>query len=275
MLGQSVFGYLARRGWSVCGTQFLKPSEANYLDACAGRGAWGPVLAAAQCEYIVNCIGVLKAAIRESDPASVEGAIRVNALFPHELAAVAAECGARVIHVSTDGVFAGGREAPYRENDPLDCTDHYSRSKALGECPAGNVLNIRCSLVGRDAVAHKGLLEWLLRQPDGGDVDGFGDQRWNGVTTLQFAKLCEALISEGAFERVRSISPVHHFCPNGAITKYDLLCAWQAVTGKRVTVRSVASGNPAGSRLLATNYSSLPAIHPIAGSWPEVLSELI
>ena len=38
---------------------------------------------------------------------SVERAIRLNALFPHVLARVAAETGTRAIHISTDGVFRG------------------------------------------------------------------------------------------------------------------------------------------------------------------------
>ena len=275
MLGRAVFDWFARHGWDVAGTQFRDPESAGYLDAAADTDCWRSVFAGARCEYAINCIGVLKNAIHDDDAVSMSTAIRVNALFPHSLARVAASEGARVIHISTDGVFAEGRSSPYSENDPPDCRDHYGRSKALGECPAENVLNIRCSIVGRDPVKGKGLLEWLLHQPDECEVPGFRDQLWNGVTTLQFAQLCEAIIEQpGAFESARRLSSVHHFCPNPATSKYDLLCAWRRVTGKRLTIRSTDSNSP-GGRLLSTIYGCLPALYSAPAGWDEILSELL
>jgi dTDP-4-dehydrorhamnose reductase len=38
--------------------------------------------------YVVNCIGVINVHCRDGDPAGVRTAVRVNALFPHVLAAV-------------------------------------------------------------------------------------------------------------------------------------------------------------------------------------------
>lgn len=275
MLGQAVFEWFERRGWNVVGTHFTDPANPGYLDAAADPQDWRAVFADSRCDYVINCVGVLKGALCEDAATSLTTAIRVNALFPHSLAQVAASRGARVIHTSTDGVFTEGQNHPYSEKDPPDCQDHYGRSKALGECPAGNVLNIRCSLVGRDPAKRKGLLEWLLLQPDDCEITGFRDQRWNGVTTLQFAQLAEALVEQaGAFENARRLSGVHHFCPNPATTKYDLLCAWQRVTGKRLKIRPTDSDSP-GGRLLTTVYGSLPALYRASGGWDEILSELL
>jgi dTDP-4-dehydrorhamnose reductase len=61
------------------------------------------------------------------------------------MAEAAAACGARLIHVSTDVVFAG-RPAPYREGDPVSPMTDYGRMKAEAEhevmavCPAAVVL---------------------------------------------------------------------------------------------------------------------------------------
>ena len=275
MLGQAISRFLASRGRQVTGTQFADPNARWYLDAAAGPRTWAPLFADAKCDYVINCIGVLKHAIEGSKPGAIELAIRVNALFPYEVARVAASGGARVVHISTDGVFAGGRAEPYRESEPPDCHDYYGRTKALGECPAANVLNIRCSIVGLDTVEHKGLLEWFLHQPEGGEVKGFRDQFWNGVTTVQLARLCDAIIERGAFDSLRGASYVHHFCPNPVITKYDLLCAWREVTGRRLIVRAAESGAPAGSRVLASQYDCLPAPDPVRGGWAQILSELL
>jgi dTDP-4-dehydrorhamnose reductase len=176
--------------------------------------------------------------------------------------------------MSTDGVFAGARIEPYREIDHPDCTNHYGRTKALGECPAANALNIRCSIVGRDPVEGKGLLEWLLRQPNAGEALGFQDHLWNGVTTLQFAQLCEAIIENDAFDRIRDIFHVHHFCPNPITTKYELLCAWRDLMGMQVTVRRANSVAPAKGRLLASNFDCLSTVFPPRTCWRQILSEL-
>lgn len=261
MLGQAVFRHLSGCGWRVTGTQHSDRNKPGYFDAAGDSSAWEPLLTG--CDYAINCIGIL------ARSESVTAAIRVNALFPHLLA----ERGVRVIHISTDGVFAEGGTRPYLESDTPDCVDHYGRTKVLGECPASCVLNIRCSIIGRDKIGHKGLLEWLDKRPGGSEVQGYINQHWNGVTTLQYAQLCEAIIAGEAFDKVRAVSGVHHFCPNPATTKYGLLKTWCEVTGKRLTVKPV-EGPPNQGRLLGTEYPSLSGLFTPAGEWLRILSEL-
>ncbi len=269
-----IAGYLANRGFKITGTQHYDASAPGYLDAMAEPAAWRHLIAESNCNYIINCIGVLKHAIRDGDSQSIQRAIRVNAMFPHLLADAANMRGVRVIHMSTDAVFAAAGDKFRRENDPLDCTDAYGKSKALGESCAGNVLNIRCSIIGLDSRKHKGILEWMLQHPDGAELNGFRDQYWNGVTTLQFAQLCEAIFIRGAFDAFRSVSPAHHFCPNPVTTKYDLLCRWRETTRKDVLIRSVDAGDYGASRLLSTEYGSVVSLYPNRTDWSEILTEL-
>src|SRR5216684_2650749 len=80
-------------------------------------------------DVVVNCAGVVKQLAAAHDPIA---SITLNALFPHIVARASAEAGARMIHVSTDCVFAGSR-GNYRETDLPDAADLYGRSKLLGE----------------------------------------------------------------------------------------------------------------------------------------------
>jgi dTDP-4-dehydrorhamnose reductase len=60
-------------------------------------------------------------------------AYAVNATGPALLAAEAARTGARLLHVSTDYVFAGDADTPYGISDPTGPRSAYGRTKLAGE----------------------------------------------------------------------------------------------------------------------------------------------
>src|SRR3989442_520200 len=106
MLGSTIVRRLRARhsDWRV--DDAAREAAATFgLDAESGRSGLKRILLTTRYDFVINCVGVLKNAIdvRRSD--TVERAVRVNALFPHELADVAAEAQSRVIHVSSDAVF--------------------------------------------------------------------------------------------------------------------------------------------------------------------------
>ena len=208
-------------------------------------------------DYVVNCIGVLRSSIREADPPSVERAVRVNAVFPYELARVAEENASAVIHISTDGLFSANAGVCY-EDTPPDGTDAYGKSKYLGEVHGPGFLTLRCSIVGPDPLKRSGLLEWFLSRSAGEQVPGYIDHRWNGVTSLQFAQLCRGIIEEdGVFDALRSAGPVHHFCPNLPVTKCELLETLQSVFGSDLRIQPVESPDGPMTRVLGTRYTEL------------------
>lgn len=63
----------------------------------------------------------------------VEQAQAVNAEGPGHLAAVCKQLGCRLIHISTDYVFDGRKNTPYRPDDPVNPMSVYGRTKADGE----------------------------------------------------------------------------------------------------------------------------------------------
>lgn len=143
-------------------------------------------------DAVVNCVGAVKQA--EAGQQAIP-AIRINSLFPHELAALCGEHSARMIHVSTDCVFSGSR-GNYSESDVPDATDIYGRSKLLGEVSGGGgLLTLRTSLIGRELRGALGLLEWLISNR-GGAVRGFSRAVFSGFTTKALAAEIADLISE-------------------------------------------------------------------------------
>ena len=67
-------------------------------------------------ELVINCAAYTAVDMAESD---FETAQKVNALAPRLLAKYSKAVGAKLIHVSTDYVFAGDAHLPYEETDAV------------------------------------------------------------------------------------------------------------------------------------------------------------
>jgi dTDP-4-dehydrorhamnose reductase len=135
-------------------------------------------------DVAVNCIGIVKQSDAARDAARMD---RVNARFPHELAAACAARGVRLVHVSTDCVFSG-RRGRYTEDDVPDPVDEYGRSKLAGEVEGPGVLTVRTSMIGRELGTRNGLLEWFLAQA-GGSVAGFARAVFTGPTVPELSRV--------------------------------------------------------------------------------------
>jgi len=80
--------------------------------------------------WMVNCAAYTAVDRAESEP---EKALAINAAGVENLSRLAAELGARLIHFSSDYVFAGDQKEPYRENAQPRPFSRYGWSKWQGE----------------------------------------------------------------------------------------------------------------------------------------------
>lgn len=81
-------------------------------------------------DVVINAAAYTNVDRAESDE---NAAFRVNATGAALLARACAAEGSRLLHVSTDYVFAGTAAAPYPEDAPPDPRTAYGRTKAAGE----------------------------------------------------------------------------------------------------------------------------------------------
>lgn len=195
MLGSAVYKLLAATpGLEVAGTArdaarlgafdaATRPSILTGIDVLQDD-VLVEVLARTRPDVIINCVGLIKQLATAEDPLH---ALPLNALLPHRLARLAALCGARVVHISTDCVFAG-RKGGYVEADVPDAEDVYGKSKQLGELTGyAHAITLRTSIIGHELGSRLALLEWFLAQQ--GSVRGYRRAVFSGLPTVELARV--------------------------------------------------------------------------------------
>jgi dTDP-4-dehydrorhamnose reductase len=138
---------------------------------------------------IVNCVGLIK---QLPDAKKAVPSIKINALFPNQMAELADRHETRLIHFSTDCVYSGTKGF-YNESDPTDPQDLYGKSKALGEVSGPGCLTIRSSIIGPELETQLGLFEWFYSRR-GQKVKGYEKVLYTGLSTLEISKLVLNLI---------------------------------------------------------------------------------
>lgn len=217
-----------------------------------------------QLDSIINCIGILPRY------KSIESLIKVNALFPHELANYGLKHRINIIHVSTDAVFPKN-SGKVNENDSTNPDGFYGTSKFLGEIYDNNCLTIRTSIIGFSPYNKSGILESIKSRKK--SINGFTNQIWSGCTNLQFAQLCEKFILNKNFKAFRRVSPIYHFSPLTPTTKYTLIKIAMKLLGKNAILKK--SKDIQINRILTTNYFDKLELGSYTNDVSLALSELL
>ena len=173
-------------------------------------------------DVIVNTAAWTAVDACEGDP---ERAFQVNALGPRWMREAAAMADAHLVQISTDYVFDGTLDRPYREWDEPNPQSVYGASKLAGEREAGpDATVIRTSWVcgehGNNMV--KTILRLVEEHHSLSFVD---DQRGCPTFTADLAQMVRRL----AVERR---SGVHHVTNDGAVSWYEFVRAIVAETGR-------------------------------------------
>lgn len=161
-------------------------------------------------DIIVNAIGIL---VKQSENRK-DLSTYLNSYLPHHLEFLFKNTDTKIIHLSTDCVFSG-KNAPYNEDSAYDGELFYDRTKALGEIINNKDLTFRMSIIGPDTQESGiGLFNWFYAQT--GEILGFTNAIWNGITTIELAKAIKSAIDQ-------NITGLYHLVPDENISKYNLI----------------------------------------------------
>jgi dTDP-4-dehydrorhamnose reductase len=211
----------------------------------------------ARPDVVVNCIAVGRPA-----PADPLRSISVYAMLPQRLSYFCRGSGARLIQISSDGVFSGMRGA-YREDDLPDANDIYGISKLLGEVIAPHAITLRTSIIGHELQSKGGLLEWFLSLQ--GQCSCYTRAIFTGFPTIVLADLIRDVVIPRP-----DLHGVYHVATR-PISKFDLLQLVAKRYGKAIELIPDDRANPDRS-LVANRFEK--ATGYAAPDWPTLVDSM-
>jgi dTDP-4-dehydrorhamnose reductase len=194
-------------------------------------------------EVVINCAGVIKPQIAMN---TIENVLKINSMFPRNLAKACDQRHIQCFHVTTDCVYSG-KKGKYDENDYFDAEDLYGLSKNAGENKECMVL--RTSIIGEENGQSRSLLEWAKSQ-SGKEVNGFTNHLWNGVTTVYLAEIIEKILIEGMYQK-----GIFHIHSPDTVDKYELLQLFDKVYGLKFSKINATKAKDVVDRSLSSIYN--------------------
>lgn len=238
MLGNAVVKYFTTQ----------EHCEVLTTNARWGHESFNEALKNTEASFIVNCIGAIPQKKCTDETFTI-----INFDLPVFLETL----NKKIIHPTTDCEFSGNIPLghQYAITDERDATDTYGKSKAdisllIIEKNFKNTKMIRTSIIGHELMSHVSLLDWFLSEEGG--VSGYTDHYWNGITTLQWAKLCNALMNNW-----ENSPTLNQFSSPEILSKYDVLTIVKKVYGKDTSIRPVTTGKVVNKCLVSQEETLL------------------
>jgi dTDP-4-dehydrorhamnose reductase len=160
-------------------------------------------------QVVVNCVALGKSA--SSDLMKL---ISIFSLLPHRLGRLCRLRSARLVLISSDGVFSGSCGG-YTEDDYPDGSDSYGIAKQLGELNEPHVITLRTSIIGHELQTKSGLIEWFLSQS--GQCRCYTRAIFTGFPTVVLAQVIRDVVIPRP-----DLHGIYHVATQ-PISKFDLL----------------------------------------------------
>ncbi len=232
MLGSAVAKYLKDARFDDRSFELIESTELEC--DIADKDETVLYVMSASPHIVINCAGFTDVDGCESQTTL---AYRVNSDGPAHLAEACFNVGARLVHISTEYVFDGAKEAPYVETDELNPLSEYGKSKVSGERAIARRLDnftiIRTSwLYGPNG---RNFVDTVLRLASERDeITMVNDQRGAPTYTADLA--------EGIYRLCGSEhTGVFHLTNSGYCTWYELAEKALSLRGAKLKMRPTST----------------------------------
>ena len=254
----------------------LCPFSSSSLDVTSGETVRRTLLDL-KPDWVIHSAAYTRVDDAEANPHEVH---RVNSLGTRNVAAAAQEAGSTLLYYSTDYVFDGKLDRPYRESDTPNPLNEYGRSKLAGESfvralsPAH--LIVRTSGLfgpeGNRTPSH--FVEKILRQAQGHQpLAVISDQRGSPTFVPDLAQMTLCLLKRGA-------RGTYHVTNSDDCSWYEFAQEMVSLKGLDVPVHPVRSTDfdapaPRPPNSTLENYLLKLEAVPLLRSWKAALEEFL
>jgi dTDP-4-dehydrorhamnose reductase len=190
--------------------------------------------------HLVNCAGYTAVDKAEDD---VEMAYMLNAVAMESLADISAERDIQLVHISTDYVFDGEKNHPYKENDPVAPQTVYGKSKLQGEKAlqkAGTGIIIRTSWL-YSSFGHN-FVKTILRLAEEKDqLKVVFDQTGCPTYARDLALAIMEMIRTDTKRKKNPQYDIYHYSNQGVCSWFEFAKAITSLAGKQCKMIPVES----------------------------------
>lgn len=189
---------------------------------------------AAKPQYCINCAAYTAVDKAESEQ---DMAMLVNGEAVGHLAAVCKRYQTKFIHISTDYVFDGNSETPYKEDDTTGPINTYGVSKLMGEklCMQENenAIILRTSWV-YSSFGHNFVKTMMRLMHERNELNVVSDQIGSPTYAADLANAILKIISSGKWER-----GIYHYSNEGKVSWYEFAQAIKELSGSQAVIHPI------------------------------------
>jgi dTDP-4-dehydrorhamnose reductase len=199
-------------------------------------------------------------------------AYRVNSMGTYNVALASRKIGAKVVYVSTAGVFDGNKKEPYTEEDQPNPQNVYGRSKYLGEVMVKDLapeylIARSCWMFGGGRGVDKKFVSKIIEQFDKGEIKVVNDK----IGSLTYGKDLAATIKQLL---IQNQTGLFHLSNRGFCSRYEVAREIVKILGVNTTIIPVNSGE---FKLAAPRVASeaMASKLNVMRDWREALQEYL
>lgn len=212
-LGSTIFSTCQNAGINVLGTHYNKSTP---IIDITNTHSIEKVVNEFRPDLIINCAALTNLDQIEANP---KRAYAINAHGAKNIAEVSRQNKIKMIHISTDSVFDGGK-GMYCEDDIPNPINEYAKSKKMGEDFVKETLDtyiiIRTNFYGYNSEG-KFLFNWILKKvKEKQEITGFTDIIFNPLEIRNLSDMIKELI-------YKDFNGILHLSSNEIFSKYEFI----------------------------------------------------
>jgi dTDP-4-dehydrorhamnose reductase len=228
--------------------------------------------------YCINCAAYTAVDKAETEK---EEAFLINGIAVGDLAAICHQHNTQLIHISTDYVFDGTAEQPYKETDSPCPVNSYGASKLKGEQLA--IQNDPSTIIIRTswlyAAFGNNFVRTMLRlMKEKESINVVNDQYGSPTYAADLAEAIMVIIEGHA--RDCDQPAIFNYCNSGIISWYEFALAIKDITGSKCIINPIPTSQypTAAKRPLYTVLDTTKiheAFHILIPGWKESLEKCL